>query len=126
MKSIWTSLSPNKFTLCYAFAFMISCTRKVGTKMPSPAADTIVVNASYTKHIKPLVTEKCATTGCHIANFPFGDFTQYSDLKAKVTNGKLNLLVFDKKLMPPATYPQLTTDQYQLLKTWVDNGAIEN
>src|SRR4051812_15215339 len=70
----------------------------------------------YLADVKPFIISKCATKNCHVANFPFGNFTTYADLKAKISNGRVNTLVFDQKLMPPSSSIPLTTEELDLFK----------
>lgn len=102
------------------------CTKDKGTvKVTEPVA-AVKCEPTYNNGIKPLVLLKCATTGCHVKNFPFGDFTGYGELKTRINSGKVTVLVFDQKLMPPANAAKLTDVELEKLKCWIDNGAPEN
>jgi uncharacterized membrane protein len=108
-----------------------SCTKDKGASAnggpaPAPAPASIVCQARYTSDIKPFVLVKCAASGCHRPGFPFGDFTTYTDLKIKISSGRVKTLVFDEQLMPPAGAIQLTKAERDQLKCWIDNGAAED
>jgi len=79
---------------------------------------------SYEKTIQPLVNLKCAVYGCHVSGFLPGDFNRYEILKQKVDEGKLQLLVFELKTMPPVL--KLTSEEAAILKCWISHGAQPN
>lgn len=81
-------------------------------------------DVSYLHTIKPLVNLKCATNGCHISGFLPGDFTNYEVLKKKVSEGKIQSLVFDLSIMPPGD--KLTESELSVLECWINNGAKSN
>lgn len=101
-----------------------SCTKR--TAAPEKEEPKGGCSATYKDVIKPLVLQKCATSNCHTGNFPFGNFTAYGDLKTRIDNGRVKTLVFDQKLMPPAGSPQLSREELDKLKCWIDNGSQEN
>ncbi len=82
--------------------------------------------ATYGVDIVPIVESKCAVTGCHVDGFTFGNFTLYGELKKRVDNGKIQSLVFDNQLMPPASAQQLTEEEKAKIKCWMDDGALNN
>ncbi|MEO8085234.1 MAG: hypothetical protein ABI763_00345 [Bacteroidota bacterium] len=67
---------------------------------------------------------KCAVSGCHVSGFQPGDFTNYQVLKQKVDDGKLQLVVFDLKIMPPVN--KLSDEETSIVKCWIANGAKSN
>jgi hypothetical protein len=103
--------------------FLFCSCKKKEQPEPEPVENC---SCSYSGHIRPLVISRCAVSGCHVDNFPFGNFTRYGDLKARVDNGKVNRLVLEEKLMPPAGKPQLTEEELQKLRNWIANGAPED
>jgi hypothetical protein len=116
-----TVLKTNIPAVYFSFLIFISCTKDKGLK----PKEVPVCEPSYTQEIQPMVLSKCATTGCHVPGFPFGDFTNYAGLKAKVDNGRVNTVI-ESKVMPPAYSPQLTDEELTHLKCWISNGAPEN
>jgi uncharacterized membrane protein len=82
---------------------------------------------SYSTDIQPIIAAKCATSGCHVAGGTgVGDFSTYTDLKAKVDGGQINNRVYQVKDMPPAGNPQLSQDELDRLKCWIQQGAQNN
>ena len=79
---------------------------------------------SFLENIQPLVNLKCAVSGCHVQGFQPGDFTNYEVIKEKVTEGKLQRMVFELGIMPPVN--KLSAEEMSLLKCWVENGAHYN
>jgi hypothetical protein len=102
-----------------------SCT-KTKAKMQEPPAPVETCAPHYLTEIRPFIISRCAVSNCHVANFPFGNFDSYDDLKKRIDNGRLQTLVFEQKLMPPPGAIQLTEQELSLLKCWMDNGAPEN
>ena len=79
---------------------------------------------TYSETVKPLIHTKCALTGCHVSGFTPGDFTNYDVIRRKVTEGKIQLMVFELDLMPPDD--TLTSDEKDKLKCWMSGGALNN
>jgi hypothetical protein len=84
----------------------MNCEKKVGktAPLPAPAPANLCDSIKFNKHIKPIITNNCAKSGCHVSGFGSGDFTTYAGLNLKVTNGKFKLRVFDSpnNPMPPS------------------------
>ena len=82
--------------------------------------------AKYSSDIAPVITAKCALPGCHVAGSSFGDFSAYAELKQRADNGRIQRNVFELKKMPPSTQAQLTDEEKDKLKCWLDNGAPQD
>ena len=104
----------NRIVIVCLFFVMSSCISKV---------DLCSVNEiSYTKHIKPLINEKCIS--CHNNNFAYGNlnFQDYNVLNNPKVNKQIikviKLELGDPNLMPP----NLPLDQCQikLLENWLN------
>jgi len=104
---------------------MCFCTKSIG-KIPAGEPTVQICEPKYSSDIQPIIAEKCGTENCHLAGFPFGDFSLKEELKKRIDNGKLRTLVFEAGLMPPANVIDLTEQEYSLLKCWMENGAIFN
>ena len=96
-----------------------SCTYRKDDSV-KPCGDFI----SYRLHVKPIVNLKCAFSGCHVQGFLPGDFKQDSVFFQKATEGKIFKYVFELQIMPAVG--ELTSDEKQKLKCWLDAGAPEN
>ena len=81
---------------------------------------------TYNKPVRSIIASHCAVSGCHVSGFQPGDYTTYSGIKEKVDNGKFKLRVLDLKIMPPYSKPKLDDDELQILKCWMEQGALEN
>lgn len=101
--------------------FFLSCQHEASPP-PEPAGCT----AKYATDITTIINAKCALQGCHVSGSSFGNFIIYSELKKRVDNGRLQKNVFDLKIMPPSTQTQLTDDEKDKLKCWLDNDAPQN
>lgn len=84
-------------------------------------------NVKYAESIAPLIQTRCALSGCHNGDSTsVGDFNLFDEVKMRVDNGQFKLKVLDIKSMPPTTQPPLTTEQFNLLKCWIEVGAPNN
>ena len=108
-----------------ALPAFFSCTKDRASH-PEPKQPVNGCPGSYRDYIRPLMANKCALSGCHVTGFPFGDFTGYADLKARVDNGKLQRLVFQEQLMPPQGISPLSEKEKNELQCWIENGAPNN
>ena len=83
-------------------------------------------NPKYSVDIQPIITSKCALSGCHNAGSSMGDYTKFEVVKVRADSGRINHYVFDLRIMPPANKDSLTTTEKNNLKCWLDNGALQN
>ncbi len=106
---------------------IIACT-KDNTTAPTPT-DCSTITSSYANDIQSIMNSSCAISGCHVAGFSNGDFTNYAGLKEKVDNGTVKNRTIVQMNMPPANSSgptSLTTTQLDLLTCWIEAGAPEN
>lgn len=106
-----------------------NCDKKVGkrpgTTPPPPVGfcDTI----TFAKHIKPIIDASCATPGCHVnGGGGSGDFTVYANILSKVNAGSFKMRVFDSPQNPMPASGMLPQKQLDLIKCWLDKGALNN
>lgn len=109
--------------------FLSNCDKKVGKlegNTPPPAVgfcDTI----TFAKHIKPIINANCAIPSCHVSGGAGnGDLTTYSGLLVKVNNGSFKNRVFDSPNNPMPTSGKLPQKQLDLIKCWLDKGALND
>ena len=111
---------------------------------PSTPIDTIEININhpcdsdsvyFTNTILPLINNYCATADCHDAINPEENLnlTSYSGIRAHVQPGNLNVsslwvdgIANSQDPMPPADSPQLTSEQRNLIRQWILQGALNN
>ena len=97
--------------------------------MTPDGLDCTSVSTSYANDIEPIISNSCALSGCHVAGFSRGDFTNYEGLKAKVDDGSVKTRAIDQMNMPPANSSgptSLNDNQLELLTYWIEAGAPEN
>lgn len=82
--------------------------------------------ASFSNEVQLIINDKCATPGCHNSGALIGDFTTYAGLKPKIDNDRIRVTVFETKTMPYGTSPDLSAEELDKLKCWLDNGAPNN
>ena len=106
----------------------MNCEKKVGktAPLPAPAPANLCDSIKFNKHIKPIITNNCAKSGCHVSGFGSGDFTTYAGLNLKVTNGKFKLRVFDSPNNPMPPSGMLVQAQLDSIKCWLDKGALND
>lgn len=81
---------------------------------------------TYNATIAPMLQTRCGSAACHGAGSPFGDFSTYNGLKAKITSGSFNDRVLVQKNMPPMGSPTLSTCDYTKIAKWINAGAPNN
>lgn len=106
--------------LCASVSFLLgSCTKNTTSN-----TDCSTVSVTYKTNMQPLVSSKCATTGCHNASSKNGDLTTYSGLFAKYQSGDLKREVVTNKTMPQNG--SLSTAELQQFECWINAGAPNN
>ncbi len=87
------------------------------------AVDCVTINAKFSTDIYPLISSKCATSGCHDATASGGlIFQNYNQINAK--KDRINIRALVEKSMPP-TGPLPSAD-INKIKCWIDGGALNN
>jgi len=76
---------------------------------------------SYASQIKPIITANCAKSGCHGTGTGSRDWTVFANVKANATNIKIRT---SNRTMPADT--PLGQADIDLIRCWVDDGALEN
>lgn len=97
-----------------------------------------LINVSYSKNLYKIFNVKCNNSGCHNDESRAGgvSLTTWSNItdpnivvKGDTATSKL-VWSIDKlpgaKWMPPNNYPQLTLEQRRGIKTWIQEGALNN
>ena len=108
------------FSLIFFLFIITSC------EYENAGINAIERPVSYSGDIAPLLIRKCAVTGCHVAQATIGNFNVYPEIKLRIDNGKFQLMVFEHRLMPPATHPSLSELELTRMKKWIDGGALQN
>lgn len=91
---------------------------------------------SFEQEILPIVTSNCAMSGCHDEITAEDDviLTNYANIMKEVTpNDPMNSALYeyiilppnDEDIMPPPPYSAMTQAQQQLIKDWINQGALE-
>lgn len=113
-----------KIVFILSIVFFYSCYNDNEEELYGPVSCDVSA-ITYTNDVLPIINTSCATAGCHVSGGTgSGDFTNYTELKAKVDNGSFENRVLIQKNMPPST--PLTDCELQILQAWVDNGALNN
>ncbi|MDE0466692.1 MAG: hypothetical protein OYL97_06515 [Candidatus Poribacteria bacterium] len=108
---------------------------ELGLAFDSPA-DSDRLTPSFKADISPILTQRCALTGCHVAEGPEGvDLRTYATLQKGGEHGPIVIagdareseLVEEivKGKMPPEGSP-LEAIEIQSIIDWINNGAKDN
>lgn len=92
---------------------------------------------SFYREVLPLIVSGCAYSGCHDASTATENviLENYSQIRSKVNPSNVNnskiIQTFNanpssNKYMPPQPALAFTTEQQQLIKDWISQGALEN
>lgn len=101
----------------------INCTSVSSDDLTVPTPD----NITYTKNVKSIIDQSCATSGCHnatsnAANLILENYTQVRD--AFVNRNALGRMESTTNPMPPSG--NLPSNSIQIIKDWKAQGYIEN
>ena len=117
---------------------ILGCTRDYTEDITSPIdhPNPAEIEASFHMNILPILTERCALAGCHVADGPRDlDLRTYESFKAGSEHGAIFIpgnaeeseIVEQIKSgkMPPGG-PPLTPDQIQLFVDWINDQPSED
>jgi len=127
------------FSVTLAAALLLLLSRCTADELPVPV-DCESGSATYELNIQPIIDGSCSYAGCHDGNSPGvpGNFTTYEGMLPLLDNGAVRTRVIDLRDdpvvgMPPnaSTYPQsrkddLTPEEFELMRCWLDNGHPAN
>jgi hypothetical protein len=121
-----------------ALLFAASCTHNtpLPEPTPTPSAGTCDPDTVYfANDVLPLFTANCASSGCHDDNWPADGLalTSYSGIMDEVKAGDpydsevfTVLTASGGDLMPPAPASPLDSTAQWTIKTWIEQGALNN
>lgn len=107
--------------------FCSSCTND---QLPAPSLSDCDAVVTYTTDIQAIVENSCAYEGCHISGFGSGDFSSFEGMQGSINSGSFEKRVVEQQDMPPTYAPEgkpkeLTTEELELVKCWIENGYQE-
>lgn len=111
-----------------AFLIAVGCVNNNLDDLRPEPADSCDSLFAYSDSIGTILETNCTLSGCHDSGSPFGDFSVYSGIKAKVDAGQFQQRVLTDKNMPPdySTGPKsLSECDLSRLNEWIANGAPE-
>ena len=121
------------FLVFFSLTLVLSCSKDEDgpdQNLPMEEEDTCTgVTAMFADDIKPIIDASCAIPTCHVSGGTAnGNFETYDGIKAKTDNGSLMIRVVSRANMPPSNSsgPDLTEDQRNLIKCWIEAGAENN
>lgn len=86
---------------------------------PNSCTKVIEFEVGYNEDIMPIINQKCKM--CHsIAPANWTDYKTFAAAKDRLLNR-----VFEKQDMPMKGFPQLTKEEQETLKLWIDIGTPE-
>jgi hypothetical protein len=81
---------------------------------------------SYSNDVKPIITMKCALSGCHDGSL--GADRNWTNLEAFQAKASIAKEKIQSHVMPPpgSAGGELSEDQISILSCWIDAGAPNN
>ncbi len=95
------------------------------TKQTSTAATIVCKSLVTYETLKPLLEKSCTTSGCHDESKRKLNFKIYANIKAIGAEGEVKEHVLDRKDMPPFPAPNLSPEELNLFKCWIEGGMLE-
>lgn len=94
-------------------------------------SDKYIPGICFQDNILPIFVSKCSTKGCHDSKDPKGDYnlTTYDGIMNGITpqypmfSEIYNKIKGSNPEMPPKDYPQLTAQEVDMIKSWIQFGA---
>ncbi len=127
----------NQFVIATFLFSLFSCDDTLTVedidKKPIPA-----VNVRFSENIYPILNIKCNSSGCHndesrAGNISLTTWSNVTDPRIIVKGDTTtSVLVWSitkipgAKWMPPNNFPPLTPEQIRGIKTWIQEGALNN
>ena len=113
------------FIIGFLSVFLSACTyESVEPKAIVVVTDSVI---SYSKTIVPLVTTQCNDIGCHDSGSQDGDFTNYTGVQGKASDGSLLKRVVTLKDMPQGGSGFTLTDKERgYFEAWIKQGFPDN
>ncbi|GAA5219426.1 hypothetical protein [Membranihabitans marinus] len=96
----------------------------VGITVVSCSDDPIITGeeVSYTADIRPLLDQKCSNPSCHGPGSVILELDTYD--KVQLAAAKIRERVWVSRTMPKSG--TMTEEERELVKDWVDQGAMNN
>jgi len=86
------------------------------------ACDTTSV--TFTPVVSSIVSQSCATTGCHVSGTGRVPLTNYDEIKVSIDNGTFQQRALINQNMPPSG--PLNSCTIKQINTWIEQGALNN
>ncbi|MEN0005272.1 MAG: hypothetical protein AAF798_14055 [Bacteroidota bacterium] len=110
-------------------------------KLPEPApleeivdCDTVV--ATYVANVKQIIDNTCAYSTCHVAGSGIGNYSNFSGLQNIINSGRFESRVILQKddqvvgmppnYAPPGRPQDLTQEQLDVIRCWIEAGYPES
>jgi hypothetical protein len=117
----------NAFTLAFFIVFgalfFVACTEESDDPEPTDNSEKF----TYSTHAEPILTNFCATTGCHVSGAQVGSLANYNDAKAFVQVGRImGSIKHDAGFSPmPKGQAKLSDQVIETIQQWIDDGLRE-
>jgi uncharacterized membrane protein len=122
--------SPNFFVFALFIAAMITTTGCYYDKEEllysgrTAAVNCTTVSAKFAADVKPIISTKCATAGCHNAAGSAGGSILETYAQISAQSARVNQRCVIDKTMP--TSGPLSPAEISIIKCWVESGALNN
>lgn len=113
--------------LLFSAVFMLGCyydkEDELYPNSGSTTSTTTPVAASYKNDIQPLLTNNCATPGCHVSGASFPDLSTYAGVFGSRANVRDRA---NNAANPMPGSGLMSVANRNLLNSWIDAGAPNN
>lgn len=127
------------YSLCMMVGifFFTKCTHDPALDLTPTIAPTCSTDTVYfTNYVLPLLIANCTQSGCHDSETQEHgvDLTDYENIMKEVNpfnpnNSELYESIIEtdpNDIMPPPPYAPFTSEQIGFVKTWIEQGALNN
>jgi uncharacterized membrane protein len=88
------------------------------------AVNCTTISAKFAVDVKPIISTKCATAGCHNAASSAGGSILETYAQISAQSARVNQRSVIEKTMP--TSGPLSPAEIAIIKCWVESGALNN
>lgn len=107
---------------------VFSCTKDKGkVAVPVTLSPDACDSATYNFKVKAIIDTKCKTCHNPSGQQPSPLLTDYATVKAQADGGRIKERCLDMtpSAMPPAGYPELSSEEKSIIKCWLDKNSPE-
>ncbi len=111
---------------CFLVSILVACTKDKIPAINEPMEPTCDPIINYDNTMQAIISNSCAIPTCHVSggNAP-GVYTSYQGILGALDNGQVEDEVIVQRDMPRSP-GELTEEEFDLFKCWLEAGHPEN